>query len=108
MLKNNMFKQHSIKMQKPAKPKYVNELFQIPIRSGDQETVDEEPLLDPIMFGMSKTNSTESPCLGKTNQKINAIYKVYSGNSKHGILWSESKGSLTVVLEGQEQTARKA
>lgn len=32
-------------MQQPAKPKYVNQLFQIPIRSGDQEKVDEEPLL---------------------------------------------------------------
>ena len=35
-------------MQKPAKANYINKLFQIPIRSGDQETVDEEPLPNPI------------------------------------------------------------
>lgn len=35
-------------MPKPAKPTDENQLFQIPIRSGDQETVDEEPLLNSI------------------------------------------------------------
>ena len=62
MLKSNMFKEtlnKNAKISQTNTRKLTLSNFQF-----DQETVDEDPLLNPV----NQSNLAESLCLGKTNQ----------------------------------------